>query len=458
MKPTFGKYERIHLVGVGGAGMSGLAQLLVRQGYQVSGSDRAHSAILERLREQGVRVTVGHRALLVRGADLVVYSAAIPADCEELVEAERRGIDRLGRAEFLGRMTACYATAAVAGTHGKTTTAAMLAAILEAADWSPSVLVGGTVGGEIQGRPGAGDCLVVEADEFDRSFLQLHPASAVVTTVDAEHLDCYDDLDGVLSAFAEFIRLVPAAGPCLLGGDDANLDRVQRAVERNCLTFGRGRANDYRSTVVEQRSWGDRFELFFRGECLGSIDLQVPGLHNVDNATAAGALAHALGVEREPIRTGLSRFTGVDRRFQMKGEAGGIIVVDDYAHHPVEIDAALAAARKVGERVVAVFQPHLYSRTRDFLTGFATALQAADRVILADVYGSREAAIAGVDAGGIAAAMRAAGYEGVEYFSSMEEIIAHLVATCRSGDLVITLGAGDVDRVADGLVAIMRGA
>ena len=449
MRPLFGKYASVHLVGIGGAGMSGLAQILVAQGCRVSGTDRIDSPVLEQLRRQGVRAEVGHSAQSVRGADIVVFSAAIAADGEELVEARRLGIDLCGRAEFLGRLAAGHSTAAVAGTHGKTTTASMLATILEQADWQPSYLIGGTVNGGIQGTCGEGDHFVVEADEFDRSFLHLQPDSAVVTTVDAEHLDCYDNLEGVLAAFAEFLSLVPPEGQCLLGGDGENLNRVREGVDRQCLTFGRGVDNDYRPVVVERRSWGCRFELHFQGEVLGSIELKIPGDHNVDNATAAAGLAHALGVDVDSIEAGLSGFVGVDRRFHRMGEAQGILIVDDYAHHPAEIDVSLAAAKMIRDRVVAVFQPHLYTRTRDFLSEFATALQAADRVVIADVYAAREAPISGVDAEGIALQMRANGYDAVEHVPQMSEIPAHLASVCQSGDLVITLGAGDIDTVAN---------
>ena len=447
--------RRFHLVGAGGAGMSGLAQLLLQRGYQVSGSDRADSPIVERLREQGAAIVVGHRAEVVVGADLVIYSAAISLDCPELQEARRRGIDTLGRAEFMGRLTAGGQTAAVAGTHGKTTTASMLAAIMEAAGLEPSVLFGGAVEGEIQGRSGRGKGFVVEADEYDRSFLSLRPAAAVVTSLDAEHLDCYSDLDGVVSAFAAFVRLLPEAGPCLLHGDNANVVAVGDRVSRSYATFGRSESSDYRAAAVEPTAWGDRFDLAYRGERLGSIHLQVPGAHNVDNAVAAAGLAHMLGVPAEAIGEGLERFPGVDRRFQRKGEAGGVLVVDDYAHHPTEIDAALAAARRVRDQIVVVFQPHLYSRTRDFLEEFATSLTAADRVVVADVYAAREEALPGVSAEAIAAAMRDRGFRAVEHIAPTSDIAEHLAATCSAGDMVITLGAGDVDRVADGLLDLL---
>jgi UDP-N-acetylmuramate--alanine ligase len=457
MRPLFGKYSNVHLVGVGGAGMSGLAKILAARGCRVTGTDRVDSPVLERLRRQGVGVQVGHDAQAVQGADLVVFSAAIAAGSEELAEAERLGIDLCGRAEFLGRLTAGYSTAAIAGTHGKTTTASMLAAILEKAEWRPSFLIGGTVNGEIQGAVGEGESFVVEADEFDRSFLQLQPASAVVTTVDAEHLDCYDDLDGVLAAFAQFVKLVPPQGQCLLGGDSDNLRSLRKAVGRPCLTFGRGANNDYRPASVKRRSWGCCFDLLFQGQSLGSIKLQIPGDHNVDNATAAAGLAHALGVAMEPIAAGLSGFVGVDRRFHLQGEVGGILIVDDYAHHPAEIDVALAAARRIRERVVAVFQPHLYSRTRDFLSEFAHALQAADLVVIADIYAARETPIAGVDAQGIVREMRAHGFEAVEHVSPMSEIASYLTTVCRRGDLVITLGAGDIDTVSNELLTTLSG-
>lgn len=456
MKPLFRQFERVHLIGIGGAGMEGLARILQAMGCQVSGSDQAASRAVEQLRQEGIRVHVGHGAAQVRGSELVVYSAAVPADNEELREAGRLGIPAISRAEILGELTRPYWTVGVAGSHGKTTTAAMLAIILQRAGCEPSALIGGWLGGRVAAWLGQGGIFVVEADEFQRSFLHLRPQAAVVTTIDAEHLDCYRDLAEVEEAFCQYLERLPFYGCSALGGDDPGVQRVRARLERPSLTYGLAEGNDARAEELERHAWGSRFAVVFRRERLGQVALRVPGLHNIRNALGAAALAHWLGVEFAAIEAGLGEFKGVGRRFERKGEISGVLVVDDYAHHPTEIAATLEAARETGRRVVAVFQPHLYSRTRVFIREFARALQAADQVFLTAIYGSREAAQPGVDAGLIARAMSEAGFAQVEYIPAKEEIPGRLLESCRPGDLVLTIGAGDVGQVAEELVVLLQ--
>jgi len=436
--------------------MSGLAYVLRELGCSVSGSDRSFSQVVERLQGDGIDVHLGHREVLVREADLVVYSAAIMDTCEELVEARRLGIPTVGRAEMLGELTRSYFTIGVAGTHGKTTTASMLSSILKQREGGSSMLIGGALQGRIQAGLGDGELFVVEADEFDRSFLYLYPSAVIITTIDAEHLDCYCDLNEVRDAFLQFLGRLPFYGRALVGGDDPDVRNILQGIDRSYCTFGLADGNDFRAENIKRRDWGCFFELLFRRQRLGRIELGIPGEHNVRNALAAAGLAHSLGIEFATIEAGLRTFVGVERRFEKKGEAGGILVIDDYAHHPVELAAALATARDIGRRVVAVFQPHLYSRTRDFLVDFAHSLQAADQVFLADIYGSREEPIAGIHAGLIARVMQEQGYDQVEYIPDMEQIELRLLETCRTGDLVLTLGAGDIDRVADGFLGALN--
>jgi len=452
MKPLFGKFARVHLVGIGGVSMEGIARVLRELGCRVTGSDRSASRAVEKLQEEGFEVHVGHRAAQVQGAELVVYSAAVPGENEELVEAGRLGIPVVGRAELLGELTRSHFTIGVAGTHGKTTTASMVASILRQAGLQPSVLVAGWLDGRTQAELGRGELFVVEADEFDRSFLRLYPRLALVTGIDAEHLDCYRDLAAVEDAFVQYLARLPFYGHGVLAGDGKVEERVLARLERPFFTYGLGEKNDFRAEDIHSRPWGSCFGVVRGREKLGEIELRVPGEHNVRNALGAAALVHTLEVDFVSIARGLRDFAGVERRFEKKGEIGGVLVIDDYAHHPTEVAAALATARDSGRRVVAVFQPHLYSRTRDLCEDFARELSAADQVFLTEVYASREEPLPGIHAGLIVQAMRKRGYGPVEFVPLKDHLPDHLLPACRPGDLVITLGAGDIGRVAAELV------
>ena len=458
MKPLFRRYARVHLVGIGGVGMEGLAYVLQAMGCRVSGSDRAASVAVAQLREAGIEVGVGHSAEQVQGSELVVYSAAIPADNAELERARQLGIPTVGRAQMLGELTRPYWTIGVAGSHGKTTTSAMLATALQSAGCAPSALIGGWLGGKVAAWLGEGDLFVVEADEYQRSFLQLRPQGAVITTVDAEHLDTYRDLGEVEETFCQFLGALPFYGHCVLCGDDAGGRRLQDRLERPVFSYGLGMGNEVRAHDLRSHAWGSSFGVVRGGEELGRIELRVPGVHNVRNALGAVAMTQLLEVDFAAVAQALGAFAGVGRRFEVRGEERGILVVDDYAHHPAEIAATLEAARGTGRRVVVVFQPHLYSRTRALLREFAQALQAADQVMLTAIYGSREEVQLDIDAGQIGEAMRASGYGAVEYIPQLEEIPGCLLRSCRPGDLVLTMGAGDVDRVATGFLAALEGA
>jgi UDP-N-acetylmuramate--alanine ligase len=389
-------------------------------------------------------------------AELVVFSAAVPVDNEELAEARRLGLCLVSRAELVGDLSRSRYTIGVAGSHGKTTTTSMVAGILQRAGLDPSVLVGGRQRGRVQAALGKGEFLVVEADEYQRGFHHLHPRVALVTNIDAEHLDCYRDLAEVQDAFVQFLERLPFYGRAVLAGDDPGVRQVLPRLSGERLTYGLGEDSDWRAEQVECRAWGSRFMLVHDGGRLGPIALQVPGEHNVRNAVGAAATAWSVGVHGEAIAAGLQEFAGVARRFEKKGEVRGVLVVDDYAHHPTEVAATLAAARRSGRRVVAVFQPHLYSRTRALAAGFAQALQAADQVFLAPVYPAREAPLPGVQSDLIARAMRVQGYDRVEYVPHLEQMAARLQETCREGDLLLTMGAGDIDQVSAAVVAALQ--
>ncbi len=439
--------------------MAGLARVLHGQGVRVTGSDIASSNALADLATDGFEVYVGHAAVQLGEADLLVYSAAVSEDNVELAAAAERGIDCASRAQVLGAMSRERRTAAIAGTHGKTTSSAMVADILQRADWEPDVLVGGEVDGRIRASVGRGEWLVVEADEYARSFLQLYPEVALITCVEADHLDCYTGIVEVEEAFVAFLQRMPFYSVALLGGDGLVSQRVVEATGRRVLTFGQLAENDYQIVDVVLDAWSSRFGLRYAGDALVDIELGVPGIHNVRNAAGAVALAHQFGVDMACCRAALAQFRSVDRRFQLRGDVGDVRVVDDYAHHPSEVAAALATARASGRRIVAVFQPHLYSRTRDFADAFARALAEADRVVLAAIYPARETPIAGVDATLIERALRGIGYDEVDYVEDGTALVSHVINVCRPGDIVLTMGAGDIGQLAGLLVKVLeRGA
>jgi UDP-N-acetylmuramate--alanine ligase len=437
---------RVHFVGIGGVAMSAMARLLAARGCLVSGSDREMSEALRDLGAEGIPARAGHSAEAVRGADLVIATAALRPDNPEVVEARRLGIPVIGRAEALGRMMEGKRGVAVSGTHGKTTTTALTALTLVRAGLDPTVMVGGHVP-EIGGnaRAGAGPHFVAEADEFDRSFLWLRPHAAVVTAVEEEHLDCYRDLSDIRETFLQFIGHVSEGGLVVLCLDGPNVRALRSRVAPRVVTCGLAPDADISAAGVSLKPDGSAFTLTRKGAALGQVRLRLPGLHNVQNALAASAVALELGVEAAPLREALESFGGVGRRFEALGEKNGVLVVDDYAHHPTKVTATLAAARTLGRRrVVVAFQPHLYSRTRDFAPGFGSALAAADLVLVTDVYAAREAPIEGVTGALIAEAARRAGAREVAYVPDRGAVAEVLAGRVRPGDLVIVMGAGDI--------------
>lgn len=453
----FAPGQRIHFVGIGGVAMSAMARLLVARGCVVSGSDREAFETLRGLRVEGIAVREGHSAGAVRGADLIIATAAVRPDNAEIVEARRLGIPVVGRAEALGRMMEGKRGIAVSGTHGKTTTTALTALTLIRAGLDPTVMVGGhapEIGGNA--RAGAGPHFVAEADEFDRSFLSLRPVVAVVTTVEEEHLDCYQDLDDICDAFVMFVNRVPSDGFTVLCIDDPNVLALRPSVTSRVVTCGLSSDADVSGAGVSLTGAGSTFTLMRKDTAIGAVRLRLPGLHNARNALAAAAVALNLGVGFDPIRDALEAFGGVGRRFEALGERNGILVVDDYAHHPTEVGATLAAARSLGRgRIVAVFQPHLYSRTQDFASGFGAALAAADLVVVTDVYPAREAPIEGITGALIAEAARRAGAKDVAYIPDKGAVAGTLVERVQRGDLVIVMGAGDIRSAGEELLRLL---
>jgi UDP-N-acetylmuramate--alanine ligase len=455
---TFRNFQRIHLVGIGGIGMSGIAEVLLTLGYSVSGSDTKLSAITERLEGLGATVHEGHAAQNVEGAHVVVISSAVKAENPEVVEAHTRKIPVIPRAEMLAELMRLKYGIAVAGAHGKTTTTSIVASVLAAAHLDPTFVIGGRVNqAGTTARLGKGEYFVVEADESDRSFLLLAPVVAVVTTIDREHLDQYASLEDIQQAFVEFVNRVPFYGAAILCLDEPNVQAIIPHVKRPIITYGTSSQADLVITETEMKGLGSEFRLTYKGEDLGKFRLPTPpGMHNVRNAAAAAAVALYLNVPAELIREGLEKFSGVGRRFDVKGVANEITVIDDYGHHPAEIRATLEAARGCGfSRVLALFQPHRYTRTQHLWDEFCRAFNQADLVVLTDIYAASEAPIAGVTSEALAAAIRGAGHKNVVYCASMQEGIERLLREARPGDALLTIGAGSVNRAGGELAQLL---
>ena len=450
------------MVGIGGIGMSGIAELLQGAGYEVGGSDLAASPVTARLRSAGIRVAEGHAAAHLAAPDLVVASSAVPADNPELAEAGRRGIPVVGRGAMLAELTKRKRTVAVAGSHGKTTTTAMLALALAAAGLDPTAVVGGVVdalGGNV--RQGGGPFMVVEADESDRSFLRLRPEIAVVTNVDDEHLEAYGGFDGLLRAVGEFAAGVPQDGCVVACADDPAAARIAARCPRPAVTYGLDAPSAHvRADRVALRPAGStaRVTMDVRGRRTGlDLRLAVPGRHNLLNALAALGAASRLGVDPRAAADALGRFTGVERRYGRHRAAGGIDVVDDYAHHPTEIEAVLETARLAAPaRVLAVFQPHRYSRTARLLERFGQALARADALVVTGVYAASEPRVEGVDAAAVARAVRRHSAAPVEVADGLEDAAARVVARARAGDAIVVLGAGSIGRLAPRIVELLE--
>ena len=443
--------QRVHFIGIGGIGMSGIAEILLTMGYAVSGSDLRRSAVTDRLLGLGAAIFEGHAAANAAGADVVVTSSAVLACNPEVVEAHSRKVPVIQRAEMLAELMRLKYGIAVAGMHGKTTTTSMIAAVLAGGGLDPTVVVGGRVNAMgSNARLGTSRYLVAEADESDRSFLKLSPILAVITNLDREHMDCYVDMADVERAFVEFMDRVPFYGATTACLDDPMLSAVLPRARRRVFTYGEAAEADFRLELLPRRPGHSVFKVGFRGEMLGPFELSAPGHHNVLNATAAVAIGTQIGVTQEKIAVGLASFSGVDRRFQIKGTVSGIAVVDDYGHHPTEIRATLRAARECGyKRVHVLFQPHRYTRTRDLLREFGAAFRDADTVQVLDIYAASEEAIPGVDAAALVSAVRGdGGATRVEYAASFEEAVERLVAVARDGDVIMTLGAGSVSHAA----------
>ena len=451
-RAVFKRIKHVHFVGIGGIGMSGIAEVLLNLGYKVTGSDLRTTPITEHLEKCGAAVYPKHAEENVKGAHVVVTSSAVHSDNPEIQEADRRKIPVIARAEMLAELARLKYSIAVAGTHGKTTTTSMIATVLDRAGLDPTVVVGGllnTIGSNA--RLGKGDFIVLEADESDRSFLLLSPTIAVVTNIEADHLDNYRDLADIQSAFLSFINKVPFYGAAVLCIDDPAVQSLIPQIKRRIVTYGTAATADVCITDIGLEGLGSTFTLRFNGGSTHKFILDVPGMHNVLNATAAFAASRDMGVEPNVIADGLKTFKGVDRRFQIKSR-GGIAVIDDYAHHPTEIRATLGAAKGGNfQRIFAVFQPHRFTRTMHLFDDFARAFNLADVVLILDIYPAGEQPIDGITTPALIDKIKSFGHKNAIYAPNFETIESYILANARQGDAVVVMGAGSVTKLSDSL-------
>lgn len=447
----FRKIQKLHFVGIGGIGMSGIAELLLNLGYQVSGSDLKDGSALDRLKALGGHIQIGHKAENVRGTNVVVISSAVRADNPEVVEAKRLQIPVIPRAEMLAELMRLKYGVAIAGSHGKTTTTSMIATVLVCGGFDPTAVIGGRLNAfGSNAKLGKGDFLVAEADESDGSFLKLTPAIAVVTNIDREHLDHYDDLDAIQSAFVAFVNKVPFYGAAIVCLDDPNVQAIIPRITRRIVTYGTSNQADIVASHIEFHDFGTSCRIRHQGNALGTLRLRIPGRHGILNALAAVATAMELEIPFAKTAAALESFQNADRRFQIKGTRGDILVVDDYGHHPTEIIATLSAARQACDRrIVAVFQPHRYSRTRALAEEFSRAFYDADTLIVLPIYAAGEAPIPGVTAEDLVEQIKKFGHRHVVYAPDFHAALQNLRDSLREGDMLLTLGAGDVWKIGE---------
>ena len=452
---TFRKINKVFFVGIGGIGMSGIAELLLNLGFQVTGSDMNENDNVIRLKNLGVDVKIGHDPANLSDSDVLVYSSAVPPGNPEIMKARQKGIPVIRRAEMLGELINVKETSvAVGGTHGKTTTSSMIGAVLSHAKLDPTLVVGGLVQNlNTNSKLGSGDIIVVEADEFDRSFLALKPTIGIVTNIDLEHTDCYEDLEDLQNAFVQFCQSVPFYGEVIVCIDSPAVQEILTKIERPMTTYGRSRDAAYRAENLRFDENSSTYAVFRAEENLGDIQLNVPGEHNVLNSLAAVVLGLELGLSFETIQAGIATYQGVRRRFEIKGIHNDIMVVDDYAHHPTEIKATLNAAKNGwNRRIIAVLQPHLFSRTQAFFREFATSLQIADKVIITDIYPAREKPIPGVTAKLIYDECKNVLGEDCIYIPDLDDLGKYLDSIAKPNDMIITLGAGSIWRYSESYV------
>tara|TARA_Y100001949_G_scaffold55771_1_gene46872 strand:+ start:513 stop:1901 length:1389 start_codon:yes stop_codon:yes gene_type:complete len=455
----FGKVKKVHFVGIGGIGMSGIAELLINLGFEVTGSDMKTTNITENLQKHGAVIYEGHKPENVNDSDVLVYSSAVQVDNPELQRAKDKQIPIIRRAEMLSELLKLKQTSiAVGGTHGKTTTTSMMGAVLTEALLDPTLVVGGVVKSlDVNALLGQGDVIVAEADEFDKSFLQLTPTYAIITNIDTDHMDCYDSEEDLLNAFAQYANATPFYGAVVACVDEPLIKRILPDISRPVITYGFSGDAEFQAERRLYREVRSTFVVKHRGKELGEVEMMVPGAHNVKNALAVIALGTEMNIDFNTISNGLKQFSGVKRRFEIKGIFDDVMVVDDYAHHPTEVSATLRAIKNGWDRrLVAVFQPHLYSRTQDLYEDFARSFLISDVLLVTDVYPAREEPIAGVTGELITNMAKSMGHENVYWVEDKKRLVAAMKALVEPGDLVITMGAGDIWRICDKYAAMLE--
>ena len=455
----FGKVKKVHFVGIGGIGMSGIAELLINLGFEVTGSDMKTTNITENLQKHGAVIYEGHKPENVNDSDVLVYSSAVQVDNPELQRAKDKQIPIIRRAEMLSELLKLKQTSiAVGGTHGKTTTTSMMGAVLTEALLDPTLVVGGVVKSlDVNALLGQGDVIVAEADEFDKSFLQLTPTYAIITNIDTDHMDCYDSEEDLLNAFAQYANAIPFYGAVVACVDEPLIKRILPDISRPVITYGFSGDAEFQAERRLYREVRSTFVVQHRGKELGEVEMMVPGAHNVKNALAVIALGTEMNIDFNTISNGLKQFSGVKRRFEIKGIFDDVMVVDDYAHHPTEVSATLRAIKNGWDRrLVAVFQPHLYSRTQDLYEDFARSFLISDVLLVTDVYPAREEPIAGVTGELITNMAKSMGHENVYWVEDKKRLVAAMKALVEPGDLVITMGAGDIWRICDKYAAMLE--
>ena len=451
----FRHVKKLHFVGIGGIGMSGIAELLLNQGFKITGSDINDSKVIQNLKEKGADIYKGHDTTYLTDADVLVYSSAVNKDNPEIIAALGKNIPIIRRAEMLGELIALKETSiGVAGTHGKTSTSSMIGAMLSQAKLDPTLVVGGLVRNiNTNSLLGEGDIIVVEADEFDRSFLSLQPTIGIITNIELEHTDCYEDLYDLQNAFTQFANASPFYGAVIIGNQSPAAAEIIPNIKRPIITFGLTKKSDFYANDIIHNKSETTFTVFYRGNNLGVIHLQVPGEHNVLNALASIALGVEMNIPFHDIAAGLESYKGVRRRFDIKGEENGVMVVDDYAHHPTEVRVTLNSARNGwNRRILAVFQPHLYSRTKAFYQEFAIALMEADILVITDVFPAREKPIEGITGKMVADFAKKSGHKNIFYLENLENLEKKLDNLCQPNDMVITIGAGNIWRYAESYI------
>ena len=441
------RIHKTYFIGIGGAGMSGIAEILHHNGFEVSGSDMQESSQTDYLKNLGIEIFIGHKAENISNAELVVYSSAVHADNPEMQHAKKMGIPLIRRAEMLGELMRLKYTLAIAGTHGKSSTTSLVGSILEMADEDPTVIVGGIVQGKGSGATiGKGSYLVAESDEFDHSFLQMMPSSAIITNIDADHLDTYKDLDDIKNAFVQFANKVPFYGQVILCLDDNGCRSVLSRLAKPVITYGFSPQATYNIKNCHYSENGSTFSVYKNGELLGEFSIKLLGRHNVQNAVGALALSTEESIPVEVSKKALAAFAGVKRRMEFKGKVRGALLFDDYAHHPTEVAASLAAFRESfpNRRIIVVFQPHLYSRTKNHAEGFGTVFGDSDILLLCDIYGAREEPIEGITSKLILGFAEARGHKNAHFIGEKENALKFFAGEIKEGDLIVTMGAGNI--------------